>query len=344
MIASKANKNVLIDLAKKIKIYAKESTLAVGPENPNYASHFAKTYCEAKVKIDKVKSGKSVMGNTPIKKGEDPYPEIPSTFGKSRKANDSKKTKERREILEARKKYISKLDIFRLIYDACALDFLFFKMDYRMANEKKLEKVINLRAEKVRLLADSISDALERSIRSEAAYAFRSRKVASLEDYGTPVNCAEKDCLFEDFGWDFWGEDMTFDRVSLDKVQIAFYAKIWGRSFGGPLWGKAADGLMKLNKAIEKEDTGQMLLYADHILDMQHNTGFILNKTEWRVLDEQFPLYPVESGPAPMLKGRRRRNITHLDNRSILRSLEDFKPYVTKKVRNLISANCNYLV
>jgi len=50
----------------------------------------------------------------------------------------------------------------------------------------------------------------------------------------------------------------------------------WARNYGGKGWADAASGWLKLHDATEPND---MLAYIDHIIDIQHNTGFILNKS-----------------------------------------------------------------
>ena len=48
-------------------------------------------------------------------------------------------------------------------------------------------------------------------------------------------------------------------------------------SFGGDNWIKICDGLLKLNSA---SGTMEMVMYIDHIYDLQHNNGSIFDKSE----------------------------------------------------------------
>lgn len=58
---------------------------------------------------------------------------------------------------------------------------------------------------------------------------------------------------------------------------ICFNELLWNGSYGGPKWANIADGWMKLYEAETPQDK---MVYIDHIFDLEHNTGCMLNKVK----------------------------------------------------------------
>jgi hypothetical protein len=56
----------------------------------------------------------------------------------------------------------------------------------------------------------------------------------------------------------------------------------WDGDYGGTLWGKAAEILLE-----NPTTTQQKMFWIDRVFDMQHNNGFILNKSCFRNLEDE---------------------------------------------------------
>ncbi len=65
------------------------------------------------------------------------------------------------------------------------------------------------------------------------------------------------------------------------------YNKIpWGGGYGGPRWGTGSHAFLKLVPQHKDMDTEQMASLVDHIFDLEHNTGGLLNKGGMNMDDE----------------------------------------------------------
>ena len=87
--------------------------------------------------------------------------------------------------------------------------------------------------------------------------------------------------------WEAW---QNFEKLGLDENQYWSFVEdagrafrmgsdVWDESYGGEAWAAICDGWIKLDEA--KSDEAKMT-YIDHIYDLQHNSGTVLNKvSEW---------------------------------------------------------------
>lgn len=67
-------------------------------------------------------------------------------------------------------------------------------------------------------------------------------------------------------------------KLSWDDIVLGFKNVGWSGGYGGKKWGEGTEAFLKLKEATEKHDTEQMAGHIDHIFDLQHNTGALLNK------------------------------------------------------------------
>jgi len=72
--------------------------------------------------------------------------------------------------------------------------------------------------------------------------------------------------------------------LPLESISTLFFANCWDRQYGGKKWGIATDFLIKLKASKNIKDD---IFLIDRIFDLQHNCGFILNKTNFVVLAEK---------------------------------------------------------
>jgi transcription antitermination factor NusG len=75
------------------------------------------------------------------------------------------------------------------------------------------------------------------------------------------------------------------DEQFIILAKAAFTGLRWSASYGGEAWANIADAWLKLNKAISDKD---IITYVDHIYDLQHNTGTVLNKVEAYYGDDEY--------------------------------------------------------
>lgn len=108
--------------------------------------------------------------------------------------------------------------------------------------------------------------------------------------------------------------------VTLDDIEKAYNNVPWGGSYGGPKWGAGAVALLKLTHAKKKLSTEDMNHIIDHIYDLQHNTGSLLNKGPMFIDD------------------------TDLNRRYKITDVARFLPFVSPSVKNIILRFYKYLV
>lgn len=100
--------------------------------------------------------------------------------------------------------------------------------------------------------------------------------------------------------------------ITLDDIEKAYNRVPWGGAYGGPKWGAGAVALLKLAHAKKNLSTEDMNHIIDHIYDLQHNTGSLLNKG---------PMYIDD---------------TDLNRRYKITDVARFIPFVSPVVKNLI--------
>jgi hypothetical protein len=101
----------------------------------------------------------------------------------------------------------------------------------------------------------------------------------------------------DDFFFEDSGRDLSYKAISktftnrqfAELAKKVFMSPIWKEvpskdsarlawsKYGGPAWAKIAEGWLKLDSASSYED---MVVYIDHIFDLQHNTDSVLNKVK----------------------------------------------------------------
>lgn len=75
-------------------------------------------------------------------------------------------------------------------------------------------------------------------------------------------------------------KDVINLKIDLVDVYKMFHAhKYWETDFGGKLWAKATEFLLNLPK-----NDKEKIVWVDRVLDLYHNSGPLLNKTEFKIL------------------------------------------------------------
>lgn len=219
--------------------------------------------------------------------------------------------------------------LVRAFYDIYALNELYFRL---AGGDEDYGYVRNhfgsFRAEmKIREAYESlipkfhaaIIDALERSVRSEIRYGTFSYLSKHLLKTSKPVqeHLSRKGLSFEVY------RKSRRTNMPLNMVAEVFSCdRLWATHYGGPPWAKATSTLIEAKKAKTLKD---MFFWVDRILDLQHNSGFILDKTEFH------RLVTDKTNPEDEDDWR-----THLDIRAELTTIKHFEPYVSFSVRKLM--------
>lgn len=107
--------------------------------------------------------------------------------------------------------------------------------------------------------------------------------------------------------------------LTLDDIEKAYNNIEWGGAYGGPRWGAGAIALLKLMKAKKTENPEDLSHIIDHIYDLQHNTGSLLNKGPMYVSDKDL---------------NRRFRTTHIAR---------FLPFVSPIIRQVILRYLKYV-
>lgn len=142
-------------------------------------------------------------------------------------------------------------------------------------------------------------------------------KLAYYENYARTA-----DTVFEDYDADkFYYKvinQMNYHKITLNDIRSTFDKIPWEQSYGGKIWAKIIDVAIEISKKQNGLPLKDVVGYIDKIYDMQHNTGSILNKGRWEVLN------------------------TDLDKRHDIRNIREFLPHVTPVVKALISNSLSY--
>lgn len=158
------------------------------------------------------------------------------------------------------------------LWDFYALELLKSKCKDSFLEYKRIENL--LRETTISLLNEQIM-ALEASIRGEIRYFTRACH--------SKIRC-NIGCEVPEFIQQVYKKKTPF---SLDLVEIEsiFNKKIWDDDYGGKHWGKATRALIEAKEAFSDKNLEQMIFYVDYIFDLQHNNGFILDKTNFRNIE-----------------------------------------------------------
>jgi hypothetical protein len=121
----------------------------------------------------------------------------------------------------------------------------------------------------------------------------------------------------------YYGENPHTQKVCKELDFVAM-AKVfleednWYDEYGGPLWAKAAEMMMENPRSVKDK-----MFWIDRVFDMQHNTGHILNKSRFKVLEQEWNITDMEE------------HTSALDSRAAGKLL-DWELLVSRKVRNLL--------
>lgn len=66
--------------------------------------------------------------------------------------------------------------------------------------------------------------------------------------------------------------------LTWNDILLAYQNLNWGGSYGGPKWGEGVASFIKLMPQAKEENVEDMAGLIDHIYDLEHNTGELLNK------------------------------------------------------------------
>jgi hypothetical protein len=128
--------------------------------------------------------------------------------------------------------------------------------------------------------------------------------------------------------------------LPLSSISTLFHAGCWFSDYGGKKWGMGTDALIALmNSKTIKDD----IFYLDRIFDLQHNNGFILNKTSFAALEDETRALVVAWKPKRAKKMRvKKRYLKILDFR-FKANLKDLVANASTYTKSLHQANLNYI-
>jgi hypothetical protein len=110
-------------------------------------------------------------------------------------------------------------------------------------------------------------------------------------------------------------------------VHAIFYVPKWHISYGGRKWAKAAKMLIDSKEVKTHHDK---VFWCDRVLDLQHNTGHLLNKTSFECLSRLCIEIPGKTPGAPKARHK------PLNFRARARSITKFIPYTSPAVAKLV--------
>jgi len=213
------------------------------------------------------------------------------------------------------------------------------------AKETAIDKTFN------RVLAEvkaEVIDALEYSVRREIRH-FTDRHagvVDNCRDWGAAEATEDEELEYEANSKKYAKYKAEFrrrgghDEVDLGTIENMFKdpAIDWEDSYGGECWAEGTAFLIKLKESKTIKDD---IFLLDRIFDLQHNNGFILNKTGFKVICAEW------SGGATSRKTWSWfhddfKYTTMLDYR-VYSNTKGLAKHASSSVRNLFTANRNYL-
>lgn len=140
------------------------------------------------------------------------------------------------------------------------------------------------------------------------------------------------------------GEDcIEVDRSLINDLCAGYLQWSWDCSYGGKLWGVATEFLRQNPKNIQGKE-----LWVDRVLDLHHNNGHLLNKTEFNYLSNSSDdsNYHWDGEFSNERNPKRKLDLVEynaLDYRREAPTLSDLSLYASTKVRNLSTANMRYI-
>ena len=246
----------------------------------------------------------------------------------------------------ARHTYKSQLSsdaILNLFFDFYALNEIWFRTvgaaEYgypvtRILPFSKENAINETFKSKVSLLKKQVIKALEVSVRGEARHW---REYTYIEDYdahGEPISGPSHfEVTSHKIGYDTsmsWTACRKFFKTtSLEKILFVFEADCWQLDYGGKRWAEATKLLIQLKNSKTLKDDVYLI---DRIFDLQHNSGFVLNKTVFVTLDRR------DYGRVVRVKNKRKCAVKPLNYR-FHATLDELVQYASEYVRGLYRAN-----
>ena len=107
--------------------------------------------------------------------------------------------------------------------------------------------------------------------------------------------------------------------ITWDDISLAYKKLGWVGAYGGPKWGEGTDSLIKLAAQTNQGNIEDMASVVDHIYDLEHNQGALLNKGGMYV--------------AP----------SDLDRRAKTTHIARYLPYVSSLIKRLIIRVLGYV-
>lgn len=212
-------------------------------------------------------------------------------------------------------------DVFHLFYDFYALiymDVFCGETGYNINHANKAKQITERMERKAEELYTYIYFNLLYSANSELEHAQRS--MAINDDFHSD----EQDELRDNIPYNFISKG---DNYSLRLMYRGFSELNWEPYYGGPKWAKATNYLINTPNTIK-----QKIQWIDEVLDLQHNTGFILNKTSLACLSSKRKDTACHSD----------KRLSALDFRAQA-SLEELVSRSSSTVKKLYIANKNLL-
>lgn len=116
----------------------------------------------------------------------------------------------------------------------------------------------------------------------------------------------------------------------LEDLLFCYNNVEWCDKYGGKNWGKATALLLNIPKTLSQKQ-----VWIDRVLDLQHNTGHILNKTDFYILSAAKQCHRADQSV--------RKKRSPLNYRRYANTMSDLLRYSSHKVRKLAIANMNYI-
>ena len=256
--------------------------------------------------------------------------------------------------MSSRVRYTSQIrdiSLLQLFFDFYVLNEVWFRTQGAVHYGYPLTKVLPARKEqaidetfrqKVAVLKEQVIAALEASVRREIRHwsdevrTWVGGEQDDDEGYGYQCDVIAGTSFYDRankrFGLKRYAAGSTLAKLPLTTIRELYFVKCWCSSYGGPKWGQATDLLIKLKEAKTFKDE---IFLLDRIFDLQHNTGFVLNKTNFAILDDR-------SYTRRRAKNGRSYAVKPLNFRFLAR-VDEMVEFCSYYVKGLYFANKNYL-
>lgn len=248
----------------------------------------------------------------------------------------------------SRVKYKSQLrsdSLLRLFFDFYVMNEVWFRTVGAAHYGYPVTKILPHRKEKVihetfikrvENLKTQIVSALEASVRKEInhwIYSVREYFGEKRDEKGDGVpHTSHYYVACKRFGLSYQPKASKLKRLPLETIREMYFTRCWCEDYGGSKWGEATELLIQLKASKTVKDDVYLI---DRILDMQHNTGFILNKTVFATLDDK-----------ARARRKNKNGKTYPVKPLTFRfsaTLPEMVPNCGKEVQNIYTANLRYV-